>query len=42
MGELADRVAGLEREVADAQEALQLVERVDEEIEAAVEVVESV
>ncbi|MFF4641397.1 hypothetical protein [Streptomyces sp. NPDC001389] len=42
MGELADRVARLEREVTEAQEALRVVEKVDEEIESAMEEVESV
>ncbi|BDH14867.1 hypothetical protein [Streptomyces hygroscopicus] len=42
MGELADRVAGLEREVAEAREALRVVEKVDEELENAMEEVESV
>jgi hypothetical protein len=42
MGELADRVAGLEREVAQAREALRIVERLDEEIEDAGEEIRSV
>ncbi|MEV6572216.1 hypothetical protein [Streptomyces sp. NPDC051577] len=42
MGELADRVARLEREVAEAQEALRIMKKVDEEIECAMEEVESV
>ncbi|MEU9007304.1 hypothetical protein, partial [Streptomyces sp. NPDC048551] len=42
MGELADQVARLEREVAEAQEALRVVDKVDEEIESAMEEVESV
>ncbi|MEU8496701.1 hypothetical protein AB0C86_08215 [Streptomyces lavendulae] len=42
MGELADRVARLEHEVTEAQEALRVVEKVDEEIERAMEEVESV
>ncbi|MCH0538149.1 hypothetical protein I3F58_00940 [Streptomyces sp. MUM 203J] len=42
MGELADRVARLEREAAEAQEALRVAEKVDEEIENAMDEVESV
>ncbi|MYU24381.1 hypothetical protein [Streptomyces sp. SID8352] len=37
MGELADRVARLEREVTEAQEALRVVAKIDEEIENALE-----
>ncbi|MFJ5095319.1 hypothetical protein [Streptomyces sp. NPDC088557] len=42
MGELADRVARLEGEVTEAQEALRVVAKIDEEIENALEEVESV
>lgn len=42
MGELADGVARLEREFAEAQEALRVVQKIEEEIESAMEEVESV
>ncbi|WP_432247878.1 hypothetical protein ACRAR1_08485 [Streptomyces sanyensis] len=42
MGDLADGVARLERERAEAQEALRVVERVDEEIESAMDEIGSV
>ncbi|MFF7298731.1 hypothetical protein [Streptomyces sp. NPDC008265] len=42
MGELADRVARLEHEVTEAQEALRVVEKIDEEIESAMDEIESV
>ncbi|GGU55607.1 hypothetical protein FHX79_114788 [Streptomyces cavourensis] len=42
MGELADRVARLEREVMEAQEALRVVAKIDEEIENALEEIEGV
>ncbi|MER5727117.1 hypothetical protein ABT084_01965 [Streptomyces sp. NPDC002138] len=42
MGELADRVARLEREVTEAQEALRVVEKIDEEIENAMDEIASV
>ncbi|MFD9722776.1 hypothetical protein [Streptomyces sp. NPDC059072] len=42
MGELADRVAGLENELEEAREALGVVERIDETIELAADEVESV
>ncbi|MEV6957363.1 hypothetical protein [Streptomyces sp. NPDC051183] len=42
MGELADHVARLEREITEAQEALRVVEKIDEEIENAMDEIESV